>query len=68
MGYDSKNRLTSYKGTAITYDADGNMSVGILGTAAASFQYDSANRLTSATGITYQYDNEGNRIQSQTSE
>ena len=68
MGYDSKNRLTSYKGTAITYDADGNMSVGVPGTAAASFQYDSANRLTSATGTTYQYDNEGNRIQSQTSE
>lgn len=68
MGYDSKNRLTSYKGTAITYDADGNMSVGILGTAITSFQYDSANRLTSATGTTYQYDNEGNRIQSQTSE
>src|SRR5699024_6155824 len=50
------------------YDADGNISVGVPGTAAASFQYDSANRLTSATGTTYQYDNEGNRIQSQTSE
>ena len=50
MGYDSKNRLTYYKGTAITYDDDGNMSVGVPGTAEASFEYDFANRLTSATG------------------
>ncbi len=41
------------------------MSVGILGTAAASFQYASANRFISATGTTYQYDNEGNQIQLQ---
>ena len=56
--YDSNNRLISYNGNPVTYDADGNMrSNGSL-----SCTYDSANRLITAGGHTYTYNAEDVRI------
>lgn len=64
MTYDADDRLTAFNGTAVTQDADGNMTQGPLGGAFAAFAYDARNRLTSAGGITYAYDAENRRISS----
>ena len=56
--YDTNNRLTSYNGQAVTYDADGNM----LSCGTSSYAYDSGNRLISADGHTYTYNAENIRI------
>jgi RHS repeat-associated protein len=60
--YDDDNRLSSFNGTAVVNDNDGNMTTGPLGLVASSvFSYDSRNRLTAAGGLTYSYDPAGNR-------
>jgi RHS repeat-associated protein len=64
MTYDTQNRLTTYNNQDITYDADGNMTGGILNGAAANFTYDSKNRLTWAGNTYYAYDADNNRISS----
>lgn len=57
MTYGTDNRLATYNGQPVTYDADGNMTTGPLGSDTASqFTYDSRNRLMSAGGLTYTYD------------
>lgn len=59
---DNDNRISSFNGTAATYDNDGNLTVGPLGaTPSSSFVYESRNRLTSAGGLTYGYDPAGTR-------
>ena len=55
--YDQNNRLVSYNGSAVSYDADGNMVSGL----GMTLVYDSANRLTSAGGNSYTYDVENIR-------
>ena len=45
MTYDAVNRLISYNGKAVSYDADGNMLYGPLNGQMASFTYDCRNRL-----------------------
>ena len=60
--YDVNNRLTNFKGQAVSYDMDGNMLSAPLTGAATSFTYDSANRLLSAGGHTYTYNAENVRI------
>ena len=40
FGYGAGNRLTSYDGQTLTFDADGNMTYGPLGGAFAHFEYD----------------------------
>ena len=67
MTYDIQDRLISYNGQSITYDADGNMTGGLLNGAAAAFSYDSGNRLVQADDTAYAYDAEDNRIFSTTS-
>ncbi|HCC07585.1 MAG TPA: hypothetical protein DEP72_05440, partial [Clostridiales bacterium] len=62
MTYDTHNRLATYNGLAVEYDADGNMTKGPLGGELKNFTYDSNNRLTSVAGTTYTYDTENNRI------
>lgn len=60
--YDDDNRLSSFNGTTVVHDSDGNMTTGPLGAVASStFGYDSRNRLTTAGGLTYSYDPAGNR-------
>ncbi len=58
FGYDVNNRLTSFNGNSVNYDADGNM----LSNGVSNFTYDSANRLVSADGHTYTYSAEDIRI------
>ena len=67
MTYDAVNRLISYNGKAVNYDADGNMLYGPLNGQMASFTYDCRNRLirteTDSGEVTkYLYDAENNRI------
>ena len=63
--YDLNNRLTSYSGVPITYDADGNMLSAPLysnSSATMNLEYDSANRLIKAGGNEYTYNAEDVRI------
>ena len=59
--YDTNNRLVSYNGSTVIYDADGNM----LSNGSLTCTYDSANRLITAGGHTYTYNAEGVRIRNQ---
>ena len=62
MKYDEANRLISYNGEEVKYDADGNMIYGPLDGKMTEFQYDSRNRLVRAGDIIYKYDAENIRI------
>lgn len=67
MTYDADNRLTTYNGKEIKYDADGNMTYGCLNGRMVYLDYDCRNRLTCVkdqNGITltrYEYDAENIR-------
>ncbi len=70
MNYDEDNRLITYNGEPVTYDADGNMLHGPLNGEMADFTYDCRNRLVkivTADGETtsYTYDAENVRLSSQ---
>jgi RHS repeat-associated protein len=62
MAYSAENRLETYNGQAVLYDADSNMTYGPLGVGFANFQFDSRNRLTSAGATAYTYDPNNNRV------
>lgn len=61
MTYDKSNRLLTYNGVKILYDADGNMTYGPLNGVMTTFTYDCRNRLIQAGNLTYEYDAENNR-------
>ncbi len=58
----SDNRLATYNGQEVSYDADGNMTYGPLDEQMTSYSFDSRNRLTAAGNSIYTYDAESNRI------
>ena len=62
MTYGKGNRLLTYNGQEVTYDADSNMTYGPLNGKMVEFKYDARNRLIEAGTTTYQYDAENNRI------
>ena len=62
MTYDEDNRLITYNGKTVRYDADGNMIYGPVNGVMSELTYDCRNRLVSAGGMTYTYDAENNRI------
>ena len=62
MKYDAANRLISYNGEEVKYDADGNMIYGPLNGKMTEFEYDSRNRLIRAGDVKYRYDAENVRI------
>ena len=66
MTYDSSNRMITYNGEDIEYDADGNMTYGPLGDEMVHFTYDCRNRLIKAGDIEYTYDAEDIRISTST--
>lgn len=68
MEYDADNRLISYNGYEILYDADGNMTYGPLDGKMVSFEYDCRNRLIKAGDTNYTYDAENIRISAETEE
>ncbi|MTI95554.1 MAG: hypothetical protein FH749_08705, partial [Firmicutes bacterium] len=64
MVYGQGNRLISYDGQDVEYDADGNMTFGPLNGQMVEYIYDSRNRLIQAGDTEYIYDAENNRIAS----
>ena len=62
MTYGKGNKLLTYNGIEVKYDASGNMIYGPLDGKMVDFKYDARNRLIEAGGTTYQYDAENNRI------
>ena len=61
MTYTTDNRLATYNGQPVEFDADGNMTQGPLGGVMGNYTFDCRNRLTSAGGVSYSYDAENNR-------
>ncbi len=49
MTYGAANRLATYDGSAVKFDADGNMTKGPLSGGMADFVFDSRNRLVQAS-------------------
>ena len=68
MTYDEANRLVTYNGETLRYDADGNMTYGPVDGVMSELVYDCRNRLVSAGGITYTYDAENIRIKAETAD
>ena len=62
MTYTAANRLATYNGSAVDFDADGNMTKGPLSGSMANFVFDSRNRLIQAGDTVYRYDAENQRI------
>jgi RHS repeat-associated protein len=62
MTYTSANRLATYNGKAVTFDADGNMTLGPLNGELVDFTFDARNRLSNVGETTYRYDVENQRI------
>jgi hypothetical protein len=62
MTYTTDNRIATYNGNNVTYDADGNITYGPLTDDMYSFSYDCRNRLTGVGATSYSYDAENNRI------
>lgn len=61
MTYQADNRLKTYNGQLVEFDADGNMTKGPLGDTFATFSYDTRNRLISAGNTQYTYTIENHR-------
>lgn len=66
MEYDSANRLISFNGEEVKYDADGNMIYGPLNGEMVEFSYDARNRLISVGDTRYFYDAENYRYKVET--
>lgn len=58
MTYTQDNRLATFNGQAVQYDADGNMINGAM----SNFTFDARNRLINAGDVSYIYDAENNRV------
>ncbi len=61
MTYAADNRLATYNGQTVVYDADGNMTYGPLAGDMSNFTYDARGRLIGAGNTTYTYDAGNNR-------
>ena len=66
MEYDAANRLISYNGEEVKYDADGNMVYGPLNGEMAEYRYDCRNRLVSCGETVYTYNAENVRMSAST--
>jgi len=62
MTYSAANRLATYNGQVVQFDADGNLVSGPLSEEMANFSFDSRNRLILAGETSYRYDAENQRI------
>ncbi len=66
MTYDDDNRIATFNGNNVTYDADGNLTSGPgTNNTFISYTYDARNRLVgtlSTASVTYGYDPAGNRV------
>jgi len=62
MTYLAANRLATYNGDVVQFDADGNMTKGPLSGELVDFVFDSRNRLIQTGSTVYRYDAETQRI------
>jgi RHS repeat-associated protein len=62
MTYSTANRLDTYSGKTVPYDADGNMKKIPLADTLTAASFDSRNRLTQVGNTAYGYDAENQRI------
>ncbi len=62
MTYTAANRLATFNGEPVSFDADGNMTQGPLNGEKVDFVFDSRNRLVSVGVMAYRYDAENQRI------
>ncbi len=62
MTYTAANRLATYNGQAVPFDADGNLLTVPLNGQMSALQFDSRNRLIQAGNTSYRYDVENQRI------
>lgn len=60
--YTSDNRIATFNGQSVDYDADGNMTTGPVNGQMGSYAYDARGRLTGAGDLNYAYDAVNNRI------
>lgn len=61
LTYAADNRLATYNGQTVVYDADGNMTCGPLAGDMSNFTYDARGRLIGAGNTTYTHDAGNNR-------
>jgi hypothetical protein len=63
MTFDADNRLASYNGSPVSFDADGNMVSGPApgNSGLTNFSYTARNQLVEAAGVGYTYGVEGRR-------
>jgi RHS repeat-associated protein len=63
MTFDADNRLTSFNGQVVSFDADGNMTQGpsAISLNPIAYSYDARNRLGSAGNASYNYNPDGRR-------
>lgn len=62
LTYAADNRLATYEGQAVLYDADGNMTEGPLAGNMVNFTFDARSRLTGAGNTSYTYEAGNKRI------
>ncbi|OQW94861.1 MAG: hypothetical protein BWK79_04505 [Beggiatoa sp. IS2] len=62
MTYTAANRLATFNGQAVQFDADGNLLTAPLNGQMSSLQFYSRNRLIQAGNTIYRYDAENQRI------
>jgi RHS repeat-associated protein len=62
MTYTAANRLATYNGQAVRFDADGNLTFGPVSGQMTELQFNSRNRLVQAGGVSYRYDAENQRV------
>ncbi len=62
LTYMAANRLATYNGEAVEFDADGNMITGPLFDGMTAFRFDSRNRLIEVAETVYRYDAENQRF------
>ncbi|MCR8845337.1 polymorphic toxin-type HINT domain-containing protein [Paenibacillus sp. SC116] len=61
MTYTTDNRMATFNGQAVTYDADGNLINGPLDGSMQLYTYDARNRLIEAGGVKYGYNSDNIR-------
>lgn len=62
MTYVADNRLATLNGQAVSYDADGNMTIGRVNGAAATFTFNARSSLTAVGNSSYSYNALGDRV------
>ena len=63
FGYNELNQIVSRGADSFAYDADGNLTSGVIDGAPATLSYDESNRMTGFNDASFLYDVDGQRVQ-----